>query len=60
MSKDIKDMRARCENCKFEVKLHCRRNPPIAHHNEAYVGDFVSVWPDVAFDDWCGEWKQKE
>ena len=52
-----------CEFCekaedkeRFVSRLECRRYPPVAgvpRDNRA------SSWPDVAKDDWCGEFKSR-
>jgi len=51
----------KCEDCKFwSVELlakwgYCKRFPP-----RASDGETDSEWPDTDYNDWCGEFQQKE
>lgn len=51
-----------CGTCQFYTATICRRHPPVtvALPNEYGGGMHVeTVWPDVARDDWCGEWEME-
>ena len=47
----------KCDECKYyDGWGRCRRNPPVVIN----VSDEVkSVFPEIAHDDWCGEFVQK-
>ena len=47
-----------CENCRYRGGGLCRRNPPMMAGMAGERGGnyFSAVWPEVAPDDWCGEW----
>lgn len=44
----------KCDNCFFHVKDRCHRHPPKIM-DDGLIGR--SVWPRVADDEWCGEWR---
>jgi len=44
-------------NPHFQIERQCRRNPPLAAIDPG--GLRATLWPVVASDDWCGEWKRK-
>ena len=38
----------------------CRRYPPVIHVWDPHEDpDFVGDWPEVAVDDWCGEYQPR-
>ena len=54
----------KCGNCQYRKQGECRRQPP--QFVDPTVSQLASVeategvWPKVAKDEWCGEWKQEE
>jgi hypothetical protein len=64
-----------CENCKFykhengmdEDVGRCKRFPPVYvfetldlnSEGDEHLHSFAWAQPSVAFDNWCGEWKEK-
>lgn len=58
-----------CADCRYWKPLAslckvglCRRYPPtiiIVPESTYAVEEELTRWPDVGFDDWCGEWKSK-
>lgn len=61
-------MEEKCSQCKFWFRDQTlttlgechRRSPTIIGKDEKAGVDEFRVWPITAFDDWCGEWKEKE
>ncbi|MFW5834695.1 MAG: hypothetical protein ACOCYE_11420, partial [Pseudomonadota bacterium] len=49
----------KCETCAFyqAAQTQCRRNAPVPK-SEGTVA--AAVWPTVAADEWCGEYKSKD
>lgn len=54
-----------CKDCRFFRKIKaskligwCRRYPPVRFPDRE-PGVSVSLPPDVAYEDWCGEWQGK-
>lgn len=50
-----------CGHCAFSEdngnRMVCRRSPPQV---DITPNHYISChWPQVAFNDWCGEWKDK-
>jgi hypothetical protein len=50
-----------CDQCKFYHKEfdtigECHRHPPVVFVVDE---DFMSTWPDVRPDHWCGEFKER-
>lgn len=49
-----------CGNCRFFLAEdkgdsgECRRYPPVPLIDE---GEWVTIWPAIDSDDFCGEWK---
>ena len=62
-----------CENCKYwlddlkDDRRFCKRVPPIYifkpiemdTEGEDHLQSFAWSQPSVAWDSWCGEWKEK-
>lgn len=54
-----------CQDCKFFQQLDrgplgtCRKNPPVVLWMDE-ENEFVSLWPEVIFGEWCGEWKPRQ
>lgn len=56
----------KCETCKFQVDLTCRRYPPVASvivmPVKSPLGQMsmnpmtVCAWPSIQEDFWCGEY----
>lgn len=47
------------------VYFHCRRSSPSIAAGSvieklSYPGQCMAIFPMVGFEDWCGEWKQRE
>ena len=60
-----------CSSCKFYVSQRCKKRcPSIVTYtestNDGYGSDdYITTWektewPAVSWDDWCGEYEQKE
>lgn len=58
----------RCATCKF-FKLWknetvcgvCLAHPPtVVHTSELHRDGYLTAWPEVKTENWCGEHKQKE
>ena len=54
-----------CDNCVFfkEVKHmegHCRRFPPTVFNDEHESEHYISIFPEVLGESWCGEWQTIE
>ncbi len=45
-----------CKTCKFHDGNYCCRFPPVGVY-DSQLGDMRAAWPEVAADDWCGEYK---
>jgi ribosomal protein L32 len=42
-----------CKSCCYYNGNQCKFNAP-------QLTQFGTMWPNVASDDWCGEWKFKD
>lgn len=56
----------RCENCKFyqspeAMQGQCLANPPTVIMIMSSLGtpQFMSTWPNVKKDHWCGKFEEK-
>jgi hypothetical protein len=53
-------MKEICETCKFyhfyQQSGHCHRNPPTGAKGQ----DGFSTWPEVAPEQFCGEWRERQ
>jgi hypothetical protein len=45
-----------CSTCRFYISQKCKRFPPNLPDN---LGG-ISTQPGVNWDDYCGEWKEKD
>lgn len=53
----------KCENCRFWIKLQCRRYAPKMIVAGCGVGEnpeYDNDWVTTKKDDWCGEYKKKK
>jgi hypothetical protein len=49
-----------CEHCAFRDAIFCRRYAPRpAGPHESTLHYEHATWPEVEFDDWCGEFQQR-
>ncbi len=54
-----------CGSCVFFRPCLCRRHPPKAEgftyqYSDGSTQDSVrTIWPEVGFNDWCGEYQPK-
>ena len=48
-----------CDDCEYQLGGGCFRLPPILLI-DSDDGEFFQGHPNVAKDDWCGEWKERE
>ena len=51
-----------CETCRWFENLsealgHCHKNPPIIFGSPD--GEFMSDFPEVDPEDWCGRWEER-
>ena len=51
-----------CELCKYKKKSDCRRYPPQLIYVSTDISDgyFVSDFPEITDNEWCGEFKPKD
>lgn len=64
------DKKENCSSCKFYRNQECRRRAPkvvvqvytedCPEFSGGINSSMQSVWPDVSWDGWCGEYEQKE
>lgn len=56
----------KCGTCAFHVGGECRRRAPtpslfgLVRCDEDNENPYLAFWPEVAADEWCGEWAPKQ
>ena len=59
----IPTMSESCKTCRFEYERECRRLPPSLDREldlEAGGNGRGGWWPEIAEDDWCGEYRASD